>query len=117
MKYERLTKRSEEFGIILRCDHCEKVRECPSLLRENYGETEDCFDAAYKRLAALEDMIENGTLIPRYFVQKDELPNGTVWHNVCSFSEHHCSIERQCRTQKEAEQFLAKLIKEHSEGK
>lgn len=111
MKYERLTKRNSKGD----ATYAKTVKS--SYVGAIYEEHREIEKEVLNRLAALEDMIEKGTLIPRYFVQKDELPNGTVWHNVCSFNEYNCSIEWQCRTPKEAEQLLEELIKEHSEGK
>ena len=64
------------------------------------------------RLAVLEDMIDDGTLIERYFIQEDELPNGKIWYNVCERNERYASIERQCNTREEAEAQLKEFMGE-----
>ena len=72
MKYERLTKRDEEYGIITLCDSCswtKKGQPCTSAEME-HGETVKCIDEVYDRLAKLEDKIERGEL--------QEIPDGAV---------------------------------------
>ena len=96
MKYERLTD-----------------RETAEMLKNTEGESWDSDLAEaqrYIRLAELEDKIEDGTLIERYFIQEDELPSGKIWYNVCEISETHCYIENQCDTREEAEARLAELL-------
>ena len=43
---------------------------------------------AFNRLAELEDKIENGTLIEKYFITKDNIGTMT-WYNVCEVSENY----------------------------
>lgn len=64
------------------------------------------------RLAELEDMIDDSTLIERYFIQEDELPNGKIWYNVCELNERYASIKRQCETREQAEARLKEFIGE-----
>lgn len=87
MEYKRLTKREENGTVSISCELTEVIQ----------------------RLAVLEDMIDDGTLIERYFIQEDELPNGKVWYNVCELNENYGSIKKQCATRREAEAILAEL--------
>lgn len=94
MKYERLTivMPNGEFRVA-----------------ETKFNSEEAKQKAIKRLAELEDKIENGTLIERYYIQEDELPNGKVWYNVCELNENYGSIKKQFATRAEAEARLAEL--------
>lgn len=61
------------------------------------------------RLAELEDKIDDGILIEKYFIHEDELPSGRVWYNVCELNENYGSIKKQCATRAEADARLAEL--------
>lgn len=61
---------------------------------------------ALNRLAELEDEIEQGALIEKYFICKDKMPNGKAWYNVCMFDSSSYVIKEQCKTQEEAEKRL-----------
>lgn len=87
MEYKRLTKRDKDGRIV------------GGILMTDIAE----------RLAELEDKIEEGTLIERYYIQEDEMPNGKVWYNVCELNENYGSIKKQCATRREAEACLAEL--------
>lgn len=63
MKYERLTKRSTEYGVITICCACPfSYNVCTDDDRED-GENVHCIEAVYDRLAELEDKIESGKMI------------------------------------------------------
>lgn len=90
MELQRLTEREENGTVSISCELTEVIQ----------------------RLAELEDKIEDGTLIERYFIQEDELPNGKIWYNVCELNERYASIKRQCETREQAEARLKKFIGE-----
>lgn len=98
MEYKRLTKRIGKDNI-------------PCLIGDFYDELEEA-DFAISALAVLEDMIEDGLLIERYFINRDELPNGKIWYNVCELNERYASIKRQCETREQAEARLKEFIGE-----
>ena len=61
MKYERMTKRDEHFGVIALCNSCEHRLNGTCTVDDDFGHS--CIGAIKNRLAELEDKIENGTLI------------------------------------------------------
>lgn len=58
------------------------------------------------RLAKLEDEIEDGTLIPRYWVDKD-----CGFYCVCEVNTQDVYILAQCKTEAEAQKKLEELTK------
>ena len=85
-KYERLTKRDEEFGIIALCPSCSRKAIC-----DKQEECVDCITEEQERLAELEDKIENGTLIELpckvgdTFYYVSQIKNKVEKHNVTGF--------------------------------
>ena len=63
---------------------------------------------AINRLAYLEDLIENGLLVPRYSISQD-LEFG--WWCVCEVDEQS-RIIAQCKTEEEAKRKLEELTNE-----
>lgn len=103
MSYDRLTVR---FNQIIEMKKCDRWNNC-----SNCSDFEGCpkiYDAI-TRLAKLEDKIENGLLVERYFIKDDITPYGKVFHNVCEYDPSTYIIIQQCDTISEAEEKLREL--------
>lgn len=112
MSYERLTSRNDFQG---QCSHHKFI---PALAEFGcWNDTEKRFmlcnkcenKERYDRLKELEDKIENGLLVERYFIKDDITPYGKVFHNVCEYDPSTYIIIQQCDTISEAEEKLREL--------
>lgn len=65
------------------------------------------FDDIYKRLAELEDKIENGLLVEKYFIVEELLHDGSETFNVAEYCAY--VIFSQHDTKSEAEEKLREL--------
>ena len=92
MSYERLTDKKRE----------QEIRGIFPFLRRDE-------EKIYLHLAELEDKIENGLLVERYFIKDDITPYGKVFHNVCEYDPSAYIIIQQCDTISEAKEKLREL--------
>lgn len=67
------------------------------------------FDETYKRLAGLEDKIENGLLVEKYYIQEEKFPDGKVMFNVAEYDTCVYMLVSQHSTKAEAEEKLREL--------
>lgn len=103
-KLKELLEKVEDDDICLNCDNS-TFTGCLCGGCEPY----ENFKQLYELVVEIKNKIVNGTLIERYFIQEDEMPNGKIWYNVCELNENYGSIKNQCATRAEAEARLAEL--------
>ena len=108
MNYERLTKRN---GLCVAMKNCQlSCRSCDNLHCSN-GIVCKTVAEVVNRLAELEDMIEDGRLVEKYFIKKEQNPMAKYpWVVGEIIADHHTFIMvKQCKTQAEAEAKLKEL--------
>lgn len=98
MSYERLTANTEK-GLKLR-----KGKKYVELLADK-----ELTQKALYRLAELEDKIENGLLVEKYFISEEMLHDGSETFNIAEYDPCAYVFVSRHSTQAEAEEKLREL--------